>query len=46
MKKDKIIYEYDFGDSWGHTIVLEKVLPFDSKVTLPSCIIPILINDL
>ena len=26
--KDKMIYEYDFGDSWEHNVVLEKVLPF------------------
>jgi hypothetical protein len=25
--KDKLTYEYDFGDGWVHDIVLEKVLP-------------------
>ncbi|MEC7118456.1 MAG: plasmid pRiA4b ORF-3 family protein [Pseudomonadota bacterium] len=25
--KEKMHYEYDFGDSWEHLIVLEKVLP-------------------
>ncbi|NIA08677.1 MAG: plasmid pRiA4b ORF-3 family protein [Nitrospiraceae bacterium] len=29
--KDSFIYEYDFGDSWEHKIVLEKVLPLDSS---------------
>jgi len=24
--KDKIIYEYDFGDGWEHEIVLEKII--------------------
>lgn len=37
-EKDKIAYEYDFGDSWGHIVLLEKILLFDSKITLPSCI--------
>ena len=27
--KDSFIYEYDFGDSWKHKIVLEKILPLD-----------------
>ncbi|MDD2600580.1 MAG: plasmid pRiA4b ORF-3 family protein [Kiritimatiellae bacterium] len=36
-EKDKIVYEYDFGDSWEHQIVLEKVLKPDPKKTLPIC---------
>ncbi len=35
--KDKLIYEYDFGDSWEHRIVLEKVLPFDPETVTPVC---------
>ena len=27
----KMIYTYDFGDSWEHSIVLEKQLPADSR---------------
>ena len=37
-EKDTITYEYDFGDSWEHKILLEKILPFDTKTTLPVCI--------
>lgn len=37
-EKDKIIYEYDFGDSWKHEIKLEKILPFDANKLLPYCI--------
>jgi hypothetical protein len=37
-EKDKIVYEYDFGDSWRHKIELEKILPFDAKAILPICI--------
>lgn len=37
-EKDSIIYEYDFGDGWEHKIVLEKILPFDSKADLPLCL--------
>jgi hypothetical protein len=36
--KDKIDYEYDFGDSWHHDIILEKILPGDEKLKYPICI--------
>ena len=32
------LYEYDFGDSWLHTIVLEQILPRERGVTYPRCI--------
>jgi hypothetical protein len=33
----KVIYTYDFGDSWEHGIVLEKRLPADPNMTYPVC---------
>jgi len=33
----KILYTYDFGDGWEHSIVLEKRLPVDPNVTYPLC---------
>ncbi len=33
----KVIYMYDFGDSWEHGIVLEKRLPIDPTVACPVC---------
>ena len=35
---DKFVYEYDFGDSWRHKIVVEKVLPFSADLKIPACI--------
>lgn len=35
--KDKIRYDYDFGDDWRHDLLLEKVLPADERV-LPVCL--------
>jgi hypothetical protein len=26
-EKSKFLYEYDFGDSWEHEILVEKILP-------------------
>ena len=37
-EKDKIRYEYDFGDSWEHDIVVEEVLPPDAEFRHPVCI--------
>ena len=37
-EKDSLIYEYDFGDSWTHKIIIEKILPFDTTKKLPYCV--------
>jgi hypothetical protein len=37
-EKFKFDYEYDFGDSWYHVILVEKILPLDPSQTLPICI--------
>lgn len=34
----KFVYEYDFGDSWDHIILVEKILPINSEQKLPVCI--------
>jgi hypothetical protein len=31
-------YEYDFGDSWEHQLVLEKVLPVEPGAHYPRCL--------
>jgi hypothetical protein len=35
--KDKLGYEYDFGDGWEHDIVMEKTLPVDDG-PYPRCL--------
>jgi hypothetical protein len=34
----RVLYEYDFGDGWMHTVTLEKELPLDPAMTLPQCL--------
>lgn len=34
----KMIYTYDFGDGWEHSIVLEKRLPLDQGTVYPICL--------
>jgi len=36
--RQKLIYEYDFGDGWEHEILLEKIHPRDSTVGYPRCL--------
>ncbi|MBI9035529.1 MAG: plasmid pRiA4b ORF-3 family protein [Bacteroidales bacterium] len=38
MEKEKITYEYDFGDSWTHEIVLEKINPDNNVTEYPLCL--------
>jgi hypothetical protein len=37
-EKDKMVYEYDFGDGWEHSIILEKILPFEKGFKHPVCL--------
>ncbi|MBI2373852.1 MAG: plasmid pRiA4b ORF-3 family protein [Deltaproteobacteria bacterium] len=32
------LYEYDFGDSWQHTITVKKVPDIDSNTVIPTCL--------
>jgi hypothetical protein len=36
--KAKFLYEYDFGDSWDHDLLIEKVLPCDAGKYYPACL--------
>jgi hypothetical protein len=37
-EKARFRYEYDFGDGWEHTILVEKILPADPAVHYPLCV--------
>jgi hypothetical protein len=37
-EKSKFIYEYDFGDSWEHELLVEKMLSPEKGVRYPVCI--------
>jgi len=34
----KFVYEYDFGDSWEHIVLVEKILPAEAGRQYPICI--------
>lgn len=34
----RLSYEYDFGDSWDHTLLVEKILPTQEGVRYPICL--------
>ena len=36
--KRKFGYEYDFGDSWEHTVLVENMLPPEPGVKYPVCL--------
>lgn len=38
LLRDSFVYEYDFGDSWEHEIVVEKALPVEEGVLYPRCL--------
>ena len=37
-EKFKFVYEYDFGDSWEHLLLIEKILPPESGQHYPVCV--------
>jgi hypothetical protein len=37
-EKAKFSYEYDFGDSWAHTLLVEKILSAEVGVRYPVCV--------
>jgi len=38
-EEERILYEYDFGDSWKHDIILEKILPGEgNELGKPVCL--------
>jgi hypothetical protein len=34
----RLSYEYDFGDSWDHTLLVEKILPPQEGIRYPICL--------
>jgi hypothetical protein len=36
--KQKMMYDYDFGDDWQHDILLEKILPLKPDGNYPRCV--------
>ena len=34
----RFVYEYDFGDSWEHELVVEKILPAQEAAQYPLCL--------
>lgn len=37
-EKDRFVYEYDFGDSWTHAILLEKLVLPEPGLHYPRCL--------
>jgi hypothetical protein len=37
-EKDTFLYEYDFGDSWEHELLIEKILPPEAGKRYPVCL--------
>lgn len=38
-KRFRFLYEYDFGDGWGHEIVYEGTQPAEQGVKYPRCVV-------
>ncbi len=36
--RTKMVYEYDFGDSWEHELVVEKIVQAEAGVHYPRCV--------
>ena len=36
-RRTRFLYEYDFGDSWQHEIVLEGIEPAEAETKYPRC---------
>lgn len=36
--KDRVVYEYDFGDNWEHDVVLEEIVDAQPEVRYPRVI--------
>jgi hypothetical protein len=37
-EKQRFTYEYDFGDSWDHTLLVEKISPPEEGIRYPVCL--------
>ncbi len=37
-EQSRFLYEYDFGDSWEHVVLLEKIMPARPGVRYPVCL--------
>jgi len=37
-EKDRMIYQYDFGDNWEHEIILEKIEDNVAGKNIPTCL--------
>ena len=37
-EKSRFTYEYDFGDSWEHELLVEKILPLEEGKHYPVCL--------
>jgi len=36
--QSRLKYEYDFGDSWEHSLLVEKILPAERPLRYPVCL--------